>query len=73
MARGSEGRAGGVADYCPLARAAQPYCFDSLQHSAPAPPHTHCAAGRLEGRLLLELTPWSSPRLQEPFLLQQFA
>ena len=26
----------------------------------------------LEGRLALELTPWSSPRAQEPLLPQQF-
>lgn len=73
MARDSEGRAGGVADCCSLAWAAWPHCFDGLPHSAPAPPRTHCAAGRLAGHLLLELTLWSRPRVQEPFLLQQFA
>ena len=73
MARDNEGQAGSVTDCCSLARAARPYCFDGLPHSAPTPPRTHCAAGRLEGHLLLELTLWSSPRAQEPLLLQQFA
>jgi len=36
-------------------------------------PRAGRAAGRLEGHLLLELTLWSSPRLPEPLLLQQFA
>ena len=73
MAETRKGRAGDVADCCSLAWAARPYCFDGLPHSAPAPPRTHCAAGRLEGHLLLELTLWSSPRLQEPLLPQQSA
>ena len=65
---------GHFAPNAPLpAQTARPYCFDGLPHSTPAPPRTHCAAGRLAGHLLLELTLWSRPRVQEPFLLQQFA
>lgn len=71
MAGDDEGRVGDIVDCCSLAWAARPYCFDGLPRSAPTPPHARCAAGRLEEHLLLELTLWSSPRLQEPPLHQQ--
>lgn len=72
MARNSEGRAGVLLTIVPLRGQRSP-TVSTASHAAPLPLPARCTAGRLEGRLPLELTLWSSPRLQEPLLLQQFA
>ena len=60
MARDSERRAGDVADYCPYS----PY--DSYSPRA-------LRGRRCGGPPTAKQTRWSSPRLEEPLLLQQSA